>query len=239
MKIKGDIDIIGDTHGITGGMRYWARESDTPTLLHVGDYGAGFSNWERKTEELVNSLNKYEKNLFVIRGNHDDPSVFDGRSFLGSKNFGVYFIKDGTIAEWDGEKILFNGGGISLDRGTRIIGKEYWDGEEFQPIEVKEKIDHLVTHISLTCITGVQIDTPFVFKWASQGQDGDLINDLHAEQTILSKWINELVKVNKIKSWHYGHYHLSMKSEYNGIHCTCLDINEIRPFNRNEYENDY
>lgn len=234
MNISGNIDIIGDTHGIVGGVQYWAKKSDTPNMIHVGDYGVGFRGWEDKTKNLAKVLNEQGKYMFVIRGNHDDPIPFDGR-FYGGENGGIFLVPDGTIATWNQEKILFNGGGISLDRGLRIPNTDYWEGEEFIPILVAEKIDYLVTHVSLTEITNILIESPFVFNYATKGNDKDLVADLYHEQNELRFWIEDILKYSKIKEWYFGHYHQSMQVDWLGTRCFCLNINEIRPFCRKEY----
>lgn len=232
MRILGDIDIIGDTHGQYGALRYWVNHSDTPNLIHVGDFNAYKENIF-KIIDFSELLSIKGKQIYVVRGNHDCPDLFDN-GFYGDERGGITFLKDGSIAEWNGENILFNGGGVSLDRAFGKEGYDYWPEEplKFKPVE--KKIDHLVTHISLTEIHGNSIHHPFVLKYATN--DADLTTDLYSEQQELKNWIDYLFqKGNKIQSWHYGHYHRSIRSVYNGIFCRCMDINEIIPFNRSEY----
>jgi calcineurin-like phosphoesterase family protein len=237
VNILGDIDIIGDTHGFIRSIARWAETSDTRNLIHVGDYGVGFSGWEKPTKSLASLLDQNNKTLFIIRGNHDDPSKFCNQSFLGKNGGGIHLVQDGTVATWGEEKILFNGGGISIDRSKRVQGISYWDDEKFKSVEVSETFDHLVTHISLTSVQGHSIQHPFVLSWASD--DSDLVTDLYQEQQELSNWIDYLfAQGNRIKSWYYGHYHKSIWSRYNETKCVGLDINEIKPFNRSEYGGD-
>lgn len=234
MNIIGEIDVLSDTHGNNNIIYRWIRESNASNLISCGDDGSGFIGYDDELTRLGTKLNQASKNLYIIRGNHSDPEYFDGRKYGGDYG-GVYLVQDGLIMNWNKEKILFNGGGLSLDRSVRIEGIDYWEDESFKFIEVKEKVDHLVTHISLTAIHGQQINNPFVLSWASR--DADLITDLYKEQQELQVWIDYLLASgSKIKSWHYGHYHKSIESKYGDIYCRCLAINEIRPFNRPEYE---
>jgi len=229
-KIIGPTDILGDNHGEVRAINYWISHSDIPNLISVGD----FCVTGNKLVLLGDRLNKAGKRLYVARGNHENPSEFDNRIY-GGEHGGLHLLKDGSIAEWGDEKILFNGGGLSIDRSSRIPNLDYWEDEPFGFIEVDEQIDHLVTHISLTEIHNQQINNGFVLGWA--GRDADLVTDLYREQQELQNWLDYLIdhKGNKIKSWHYGHYHRSIESNYKGISCRCLAINEIRPFNRKEY----
>lgn len=230
MDITGLIDITSDSHGNNKKIHEWIKNSQSTTLIHCGDDGSGFVGYDNENVKLGEALNRAGKRLLVIRGNHNDPEYFDNRIY-GGEYGGIHLLKDGTILKWNNQKILFNGGGLSLDRSSRAEWIDYWSGEKFKFVEVKEQIDHLITHISLTQVQSHSINASFVTGWASR--DPKLIDDLNIEQRDLQNWIDYLIENgSKIKTWHYGHYHTSIVSEYRGIQCRCLAINEIRPFCR-------
>lgn len=233
MEIIGAIDICGDTHFDLGAINYWISNGNVNNLIHVGDFITGDSKAINQIGELGNKLNKANKWLFVSQGNHCNPLMHDDRIY-GGEYGGVKLLKRGTIANWNNENILFCGGAISIDRNNRIPGISWWENEEFVPCYPKIPIDHVITHVSIPEVNGVSVYSPNVLHWSTN--DGDLIHDLMMEQQIVRNWINELIaQGHPIKTWHYGHYHQSIQSEYNGIKCRCLAINEIAPFNRKPY----
>lgn len=234
MRIIGQTSIMGDCHGDFRRIYLWLEMSRDNNLIHVGDFGAHARNLTR-IAELGNACNKAGKRLYAIRGNHEDPSLFDNRIYGGEWG-GVQLIKDGIIAEHNGENILFIGGGISLDRSFRQSGLDYWPNEGMvipQTImEKPTKVDHLITHVSISEVSGKFITDPFVLTFCAN--DSDLMTDLTHEQHNMKTLIDYLIDDcgNSIKSWHYGHYHQSIHSQYRGVECRGLAIDEIRPFNR-------
>jgi predicted phosphodiesterase len=230
MNILGDLDIIGDTHGKNTSITRWAEVGDTENLIHVGDYGIGFKGSYPKTVKLGQLLNETGKNVYVVRGNHDDPSFFDGRIYGGSYG-GIHFVKDGTIANWKDKNILFNGGAVSIDRFNRINHIDMWETENFSPLnEIDTEIDYLVTHSSFPEVSSFPILGDMVKVFAKR--DENLVSDLTNEAKAIKEWLNYLIgrQEKQIKIWHYGHFHKSFVSNYEGIKCVCLNIEEIRPF---------
>lgn len=230
MQIIGEIYISGDCHGVYGHIGYWATHGNTPNLVLVGDIGVGYKGNGEKLVELGYKLNKEGKYVYAIRGNHDQPDLFDGRIY-GGEYGGIKFVRDGTVANWNNQNILFCGGAVSIDRNNSVPNISWWENEEFVPHYPKQPIHHLITHVSIPEINGISIYSPNVLHWSRN--DADLIHDLMMEQQIVRNWFNELLaQKHPIKSWHYGHYHQSIISECKGIKCRCLAINEIAPFNR-------
>lgn len=228
MKIVGDIDIIGDTHGENRSISRWAEIGNTSNLIHVGDYGIGFKGMYQKTILLGNELNDKDKNLYVVRGNHDDPSFFDGRRY-GGEYGGITFVKDGTVAQWQNRKILFNGGAVSIDRINRINEIDYWEEEKFKEVECNDEIDYLITHSSFPEVTSFPSLSQMIIGFSRE--DIDLASDLDKEQILIKNWVDNLIErqEKKIKYWFYGHFHNSYVSNYKGIECVCLNIGEIKP----------
>lgn len=237
MQIIGQTSIMGDCHGDFRRIYFWLEAAREKNLLHVGDFGMYNQNIGRVVE-LGNALNKAGKRLYVIRGNHEDPSYSDNRIY-GGEYGGVQLLRDGTIAEHNGEHILFVGGGISLDRSFRQVGLDYWpdEGTIIPPsvMEKRIKVDHLITHVTISEVSGKFLTDPFVLTFCAN--DSDLMTDLTHEQHNMKTLVDYLIDDcgNNIKSWHYGHYHRSIHSQYRGIECRGLAIDEIRPFNRKEY----
>lgn len=74
------IRFIGDIHGAFRNLVYNIMDVDCPTnIVQVGDFGLGFHGRNADLRNLVyinEELVKVGKNLWVIRGNHDDPSYW-------------------------------------------------------------------------------------------------------------------------------------------------------------------
>lgn len=231
MNISGTISLISDTHGSNSAINRWIAESREDNLLHCGDDPAGAIGYDSELERLGRALKAYGKKMFITRGNHCDPSWYDNRTYGDGS---LTLLADNSVLHWTdtGENILVCGGGISLDRNDRKEGIDYWADEPFSGKYFEGgsvKIDHLITHVSIAEVTGVRIEHPFVLAFAAN--DADLIHDLYQEQALVRNYVDNLIENgHNLKTWHYGHYHRTIQSEYRGIKCRGLAIDEIVPF---------
>jgi len=188
-------------------------------IIQVGDFGIGF---ERRKKDLrkLDILNKQLVNrniiLYAIRGNHDDPIYFDGSINLSN----LKLLKDYTVLDIEGVKILCVGGAISIDRKPnpdvvdaygrkykgRTEGTNYWSNEAFvfQNVDLVN-IDIVVTH------TAPDFAPPYtkygMEKWIKHDPElSELVDKERSELTILYE---QLKKTNNIGHWFYGHFHSS------------------------------
>lgn len=146
--------ILGDTHGMWSVLRHKIEQHDIKscTIISVGDNGIGFQHRD-KCNAAFNALNEFFKSRDIefmsIRGNHDDPSYFLG----GVKLSNFELLPDYTTREINGEKYLFVGGAISIDRRVRVPHHSYWYDETFVLApELVQKCDILITHSGPTWI---------------------------------------------------------------------------------------
>ena len=112
--------LLGDLHG------YWSvilnhlnhvHETET-CYIQVGDFGIGFDEIEKEVDKLMrlnNRLVEYNSDLFIIRGNHDNPMWFNENDFKDIKEqlTNIFFVPDYTVLNLDGENHLFIGGLVS------------------------------------------------------------------------------------------------------------------------------
>ena len=216
---------LGDNHGA------WSQLFDIIDtkkisncyLFSVGDLGIGFKykkNHEYKQSEKLNNLFK-EQNIefYGVRGNHDDPSYFEGSNRIVFDNFEL--IEDYTVMEYGDKKIQFIGGAVSIDRTGRKEGTSYWAKEavNYKKDKCKE-VDILVTHTAPSWCFPQQFNA-LVYGWALE--DAYLLGDLSNERAIM----DEIHKLCKPKLHLYGHFHSSWTEEINGCKHKLLDINEI------------
>jgi predicted phosphodiesterase len=120
-----DIIFVGDIHGQLSQITYYQKIYNIRNSLfvQVGDFGIGFLRKEKEISNLkyFNDIFKNKNNVvYAIRGNHDDPTYFIENRYSTSN---IKLIQDYTILDVETNnaalKMLFMGGGTSLDRTTR------------------------------------------------------------------------------------------------------------------------
>jgi predicted phosphodiesterase len=220
-------------------------------IIHVGDFGAGFTTTKNDTENLRglnNWLGKRNLIMYVIRGNHDNPIYFNGDHIYSN----LKLMPDYSVIEVEGKKILMVGGAISIDRIPRkranndsILAntepRYYWSTETFvfdeEKINEIRDIDIVVTHTCPDFAYPKNNDgnfPPIVTQFADE--DPSLIKDLLEERGSLTKFWKMLIKNNKITHYYYGHFHYGTEENIHDLSntiptttkFTCLGINEFK-----------
>ena len=224
--------MIGDLHGEYINFVYKSvklKITDT-TFIQVGDFGLGFHdiNHDIQTlDGLNNFLINSNNQLYIVRGNHDDPYFWKHSHELRFTN--IFFAQDYDVLTIEDQKILFIGGGISIDRANRKIGKDYWKDEEFILDEAllnkacASEINIVVTHIAPDNVWPYMF-TPLVKHYISREPGLEAALDL--ERRNMSMVYEKVVKAG-CRQWYYGHYHQSMVEEKGGVLFRCLDIGEM------------
>jgi UDP-2,3-diacylglucosamine pyrophosphatase LpxH len=222
-----DLIVIGDLHGMWNTLFYYIKqlELNDTTIIVAGDCGFGFEKPEYYTQ-TYNKFKKYllENNVHIlfIRGNHDDPSYFNGENTINLPNFRT--LKDYTVLDFNDKKILCVGGGVSIDRITRTLNKSYWYGEEFvfnAELMPVEPITHIITHVFFAL---PQLCKNELVKEFSK-EDNKLILALDIEKKNVEFLLNFIKEKGwDIKHWYFGHYHMDLDFLYEGIECSCIDM---------------
>ena len=218
------IYFVGDSHGefdqLFKALDYF--EIKNCLLIHVGDGGEGFSTRAKqlKTFKILN--NKFLKRgitYLSIRGNHSDPSYFDGS--INLSNFEL--IPDYSYRMINNKEFLFVGGAISVDRLYRRDGSSYWSNEKFQlkPESVKS-CDVLVTHSAPSWIG--PNDKRNIEDFCQK--DPTLWEECQHERRLH----NALFELAKPKFSFSGHFHSSFLMENNGCEARILNILELFEF---------
>lgn len=216
--MKRKIYIVGDLHRkfeIIFNHLYYNGLTDV-VYIQVGDFGIGFNiKYEQeKLRELNLLLEERYSELYVIRGNHDDPSFFT-ENFLESvfhKNSEIFtkihLMEDYSVATINDEDWLFAGGATSIDRKVLIENKNWWPNECFFYNETRLKkitnISHVVTHNSPSfCYPVGMSDIVYMFS----RNDKSLLDQLRYERDNIKSMFELLSKNNQLKTWWYGHFH--------------------------------
>jgi DNA repair exonuclease SbcCD nuclease subunit len=158
------IAAFGDIHGVFDVIRSKAKIYFLENIVcfACGDFGVGFCYNNpiepRKEKKRLSDLNLFLKKrnifLYVVRGNHDNPTFFDGKHNLSN----LIFMQDYDVVEVGEHNILGIGGATSVDRKEnpnfgfkgRREGIDWWPDEKVVYDEEKLQslggIDMVVSH---------------------------------------------------------------------------------------------
>lgn len=221
-----NIYCIGDTHSIRVACNYIEdfinKYNITDSLLiQVGDFGLGF-NKVSELEQLTNIndiLKRTNNELYVIRGNHDNPSYFNGEYIRDN----IKLLKDYTVID----NILFIGGAISVDRLMRIKNVSYWEDEKLvynDIVKTLTNIEYVITHSCPSFVNKLSDKEFFRLFCNNEAETNKLMNDCLEERNTLTQIYNELKsKNNNIRKWYYGHFHNDTCEFIDNTEFQCLD----------------
>ncbi len=119
--MKTRLIFLGDIHGSFNIIHQYVKLYGIKDahIIQVGDFGVGFQTLEKEKRmlEMFNPLlEKNNVHVWAIRGNLDYKPHFHNDPF-GLSN--IHLVKDYTVLELCGKKILCIGGAISVDRTWR------------------------------------------------------------------------------------------------------------------------
>lgn len=228
--------IIGDLHGTYPEILYKIKKFglEKTSLIQVGDWGLGFQHKAldiKALSQIDNFLREKENYLYILRGNHDNKWFWDYRDTFNFHH--LKLVQDYEVIEIENRKVFFIGGGISIDRLRRTIGKDFWPDEEIRfdesllKLSCTQGIDIAISHIApgeAWPYTFDPIVLNFIVKEMEAGRD--LAGDLKNERQIMSK-IYSSIKAAGCKEWYYGHYHESHMEEKDGLIFRCVAIQEM------------
>lgn len=257
---EGVVVACGDIHGRLGTLNIALRQAnrmrkaltpdgEKPSRMHfiiLGDVGLGFPDdpdGSRRVTKMERMGKIYNATLYLLRGNHDNPAVWDSaiatRHASKQNHPHVVFLQDGLMTIKD-HKYFLLGGGVSVDKASRTAGVTWWPGETVAPklteACIRKDVYGILSH------TGPRPSTiPYTLPsyWAAAQHDVDV------EQNVLKVVGNAIMP----KRWVYGHYHTfavmdnvygyntTSYDESKGTavtsrkerkcECTCLDIGMI------------
>lgn len=192
-------------------------------IIVAGDSGLGAHSKEYydKTFVKLNNILAYNNTVLVfVRGNHDNPSVFDGDTINYSN---IKATPDYTIIETKEMNILCVGGGISVDRTwlkeqekrvNRFAGDKkkqmYWDGENTicdeaaitEYLSTGKKINMVVSHMGPSFIA--MSNDASIEKW--KDDDKALTADIGKQHYAIDMIYMLLNKLDSVPTyWAYSH----------------------------------
>lgn len=237
--------VIGDTHGLRPVFNIIdANQFTGENLIHVGDFGLGFQDVGRdiKNLELLDeALMDTDNQLYVIRGNHDNPIFWDKSKGLYLPVFhNLHLVDDYSVIEIEGQKVLFAGGATSIDRRPRMddTPPTWWKDEVFRynkdNIKNLTDIDIVITHSAPSFCHPRGSNAGIVNHYAviEKMHGYDLHKELEDERMLLDDLFYDLHRQhNNIKKWYYGHFHSSKRQSRHGTEFILLNVNEVEEVN--------
>lgn len=227
---------VGDLHGGYPALldNIGKKRITDESIIQVGDWGLGFAPLTddlKALKRVDDFLRERDVTLYIIRGNHDNKWYWDNAPKFGLKH--VHLVKDYDTRIIDEQRLLFIGGGISIDRNTRKLNKDYWPNEIFKLNEqlvqniCSHRVDIIVSHIAPKSCWPYKF-TPLVEYYIEQERNAgrDLRAALLAERKQMETVLHH-VKTAGVKEWYYGHYHESVTEQIGNITFRCLDIGEL------------
>lgn len=252
-----NIIVSGDIHGEFNTLvfklcvRYQMRDT---LLIIAGDCGFGFEKpgyYTNMLKENSGRLSKANNWIVFVRGNHDNPAYFNGKTFAYKR---MIAVPDYTVIQACGKSILCIGGGISIDRKYRIAKWQqyyntykrfinidsdtpelarnyYWHDET--PIYNQKKLDYIKDYYAIDTV--ITHSAPSFCELKSKSfleqfakNDHTLMEDVQNEREVMCSVYQKLIKDgHPLLNWYYGHFHQSYNKMYNGVNFTMLDIMEF------------
>jgi hypothetical protein len=171
----------------------------------VGDFGVGYEPTvdDKNLEDLNKFLAENNCTVYAIRGNHDDPSYFEGNHIFSN----LKLMPDYSQEIIEGKKFLFCGGAISIDRKFSLSKMQmsashglnkpmYWWDEAFDlDLEELEKIrdvEIVITHTAPEWAFPQNKNGFGDFVTAFFFDDAELEADLLKERAAVSKFFQKL-----------------------------------------------
>ncbi|MEN6459781.1 MAG: metallophosphoesterase family protein [Syntrophomonas sp.] len=202
--------VTGDTHGEldihklnTENFPEQHSMTKRDYVVILGDFGLV---WDASKEDLYWRKWLLQKNFttLFIDGNHENFELLKQYPVVEWHGGIVQFINDsiihlmrGQVYEIDGLKIFTMGGGSSIDKKYRKLGKSWWPEELPSSIEYEEAINNLTRN-------NWQVD--YVFTHTISNKMMQAMNYLE-EDTELNKFFDMLDENLVFKHWYFGHLH--------------------------------
>lgn len=232
---------IGDTHSIKPIFTIIDQHQlENQQIIHVGDFGLGFQPIVRdirNLEILDQMLGETGNELYVIRGNHDNPIFWDKKNIWLPTFHNLHLVEDYSVIDIEGKRVLFVGGAISIDRSIRKDKNppSWWENEvfTFDPERLERavnngRVDIVVTHTAPNFAYPQNSRNSTIYNEIEKLHGNDLYSELDAERLEVGNVFKYLLSEKKTPTnWLYGHFHSSRKQTISGTEFKLLNINEL------------
>jgi len=200
------IVVCGDFHGEFGSVNtFLNKHPEIDTILQCGDFGY----WPKYP--IRTTLKNKTTQIFWCDGNHEDHEAI--KKIVDSGEIqpvfqNVFYMPRGTVLVLpDFRKVLFMGGGLSIDKAYRIPGKSWFPEETITQKDIMnlpdDDIDIVISHTAPTEFNVIDRHLEFM---KDPSRDA----------------LSYVFKKYRPKLWYFGHMHLFKQGIYSGCKWTCL-----------------
>ena len=222
--------LVGDTHGhpyLPELISKHAVSTGHDLIIQVGDFGYGWrgkvhggvyvDDWARAVSQAADD---HKIDWSFIDGNHDNhPKLWQDLGNGWSPR--LTYHKRGDVANIGGTVFGFLGGGVSIDKKWRKVGKSWWDTETITDEQLNRAIANFrANNVDII----VSHDAPLAFPALKHGLDDadspwplEQINESRNHRRRLEKVLMECQPV----MWVHGHFHYAydfmFKNPLNGV----------------------
>ena len=230
---QANVLLLGDTHGLNlSPLRALADKGvrDAAVIL-LGDAGFGFpgeapNEWAG-VDKVLHDMNS---ELYVLRGNHDNPACFRGDSGYLAPYAHIHALHDFEEVSIGGKLGIVVGGAVSIDRNARTPGLNCWPDAEGVNAALfhsrpKRHYDFVLAHTSPT-LQDPDVADSTVYRYALNYSDDTLCDDIVNEQRL----IVEICQAYTPDRWFAGHWHVSFAFSWDNTRVQILNIKELLPW---------
>jgi hypothetical protein len=201
------VTILGDVHGGWDHLKdAMDQNPKTDLFIQVGDFGY----WKNLGRDIPN----LDRPLLFVDGNHEDHPGLKKVELSGNLEVAqnVFYIPRGSHFEYEGATFNCIGGAQSIDRWSRIVGRDWFPGEvptyeEFSKFVELPKADYIIAHTAPFSV----IEQCFAMTPNE--------NYASVEKSLEAIW-NQMDYTPK--GWFFGHWHYPMDKVVNGTRFMCL-----------------
>ncbi len=220
---------LGDVHGDWKCIKEFCRNYQDFLIIQIGDFGLGFYHPKKDASnlrKLNDILHESHNEMIAIRGNHDNPSYFNGKWIEEE----IHLARDYDIVEtMDCGVVQMIGGAVSVDRIDRNPGRTWWsnEGVNFYP-EAVISCDILVTHAHPMSSPIEKAEAnPMVASYIER-ETNHRGSDLKKELLEESLRIQELSELSMSKCHIFGHLHIDQTYMVNDRRYYCVGIDTFK-----------
>lgn len=246
------ITCVGDIHGEFSSFRYKLNlyinkyHVSNNIFIICGDCGFFGENYDKqwfdsnckkpqKSElyKIINLLEITDNYLYLFRGNHDNPFIFNDEYITKNKTNRIKVLNDYDILQSNiYGNILIIPGAFSIDRCGRKQNKDWWEEENIKILSNEELNKFNNINIILSHSLPFQILPLSLYKMFKEEDDCyNFKTSFDENLNIQENYLRKIFKIISPKTWISGHYHKSFNQFFNKTKLVSISIMEFYNLN--------